>query len=90
MKAVNLSSKKLQITWKLQTDANGYQIQYAQNKKFTKNKKSASVSNYRSYKIISGLKKGKIYYVRVRSYQKQTSGKIYGKWSKVVKCQIKK
>ena len=90
VKAVNLSSKKLQITWKLQTDANGYQIQYAQNKKFTKNKKSASVSNYRSYKIISGLKKGKIYYVRVRSYQKQTSGKIYGKWSKVVKCQIKK
>ena len=90
VKVSNLTGQKLQITWMLQSDVNGYQIQYAQNKKFTKNKKTSSARLYRPYKIISGLSKNKMYYIRIRSYRRQDSGKLYGKWSKTVKCKIKK
>ena len=90
VKVSNLTGQKLQITWMLQSDVNGYQIQYAQNKKFTKNKKTSSARRYRPYKIISGLSKNKTYYIRIRSYRRQDFGKLYGKWSKTVKCKIKK
>ena len=90
VKAVNLNSKKLQITWSTQNGVSGYQLQYAQNKKFKKNKKTASAGKYRPYKIVSGLKKNKTYYIRVRAYNRENSGKVYGKWSKTVKCKIKK
>ncbi len=41
-------------------------------------------------KTITGLKKGKTYYVRVRAYQKADGRKYYGNWSKVKKVKIKK
>ena len=37
------------------------------------------------------LKKGKTYYVRVRAYKKDSTGrKVYGKYSKVMKVKITK
>lgn len=87
---VNLKGKRLMITWTKQDSASGYQIQYAQNKKFAKNKKTISCSKYRSMKLVSGLKINKTYYVRIRAYAKSDTGNLYGKWSKKVKCKIKK
>lgn len=87
---VNLTGKRLMITWARQDAASGYQIQYAMNKKFTLKKKTVSCSKYRSMKLIYGLKKKKTYYVRIRAYAKSDTGNLYGKWSKKVKCKIKK
>ena len=43
--------------------ASGYQIQYANNKKFTKGKKKLSVSKSKAFRIIKKLKK-KIRYIK--------------------------
>ena len=40
--------------------------------------------------VIKKLKKGKIYYVRMRSYQKSGSKKTYSAWSSYTKVKIKK
>lgn len=90
VRLVNLTRKRLMITWARQDAASGYQIQYAMNKKFTIKKKTVSCSKYRSMKLVSGLKKNKTYYVRMRAYVKTDNGNLYGKWSKKVKCKIKK
>ena len=87
---VNLKGKKMMITWTKQDNVSGYQLQYAMNKKFTLKKKTLSCSKYRSMKLVSGLKKNKTYYVRMRAYVQTDSGNLYGKWSKKVKCKIKK
>ena len=87
---VNLKGKKMMITWMKQDNISGYQLQYAMNKKFTLKKKTLFCSKYRSMKLVSGLKKNKTYYVRMRAYVQTDSGNLYGKWSKKVKCKIKK
>ena len=90
VKAKNKKKKKMAVSWKRKTGVSGYQIQYAQNKKFTKKKKTKNVAKYKSSATIKGLKKGKKYYVRVRAYKKGGGKKAYGKWSNVKKVKIKK
>ena len=70
------------------TGANGYQLVYATNKKFTKNKKTLTLKS--TTKTISKLKKGTTYYVKVRAYKVSNGKKVYGKYSSVKKVKIKK
>ncbi|MCR5339578.1 MAG: fibronectin type III domain-containing protein [Lachnospiraceae bacterium] len=85
----NNAKKKAKITWKKVKDADGYQIQYAQNKKFAKNTKTKKTA--KTSLTIKSLKKGKKYYFRLRTYVKGKDGKlVYGKWSKVKTVVIKK
>ena len=84
----NLKGKKAVVSWYKQEDMSGYQIQYAQNKKFTKGKKKLSASKSSAFRIITKLKK-KTYYFRVRTYKYSGGSRKYGKWSKVVKVKIK-
>lgn len=70
----------------------GYQIKYADNKRFKKAKivkvirnKTRSITN-KSWKV----KKGKTYYVKVRAMMKTKTGKtIYSKYSKTKKLNVK-
>lgn len=78
--------KKLLISWGWKSNVSGFQIQYAQNKKFTKKKRIKYAGKYAQDKVIRGLEKGKTYYVRIRAYQKVSGKKIYGKWSKIKKA----
>lgn len=84
----NLKGKKAVVSWYKQEGMSGYQIQYAQNKKFTKGKKKLSASKSSAFRIITKLKK-KTYYFRVRTYKYSGGSRKYGKWSKVVKVKIK-
>ena len=60
----------------------GYQLHLATNKKFTKNKKSVTVKKYKTVKKkVTGLKRGKKYYVRIRTYRIDKGKKIYSPWS---------
>ncbi len=87
----NSSSKKLKIKWKKVSTATGYQIQYSTSSKFTSSKtKTVTISKASTTsKTISGLKKGKTYYVRIRTY-KTVGGKTYSSWSAVKKITITK
>ena len=64
------------------TRITGYQIQLATNSKFTKGKKSVTVSGYSKVsKKVTGLKAKKTYYVRIRTYKTVSGTKYYSKWS---------
>lgn len=86
IKSVNVQSgRKLKVKWKKDGQVDGYQIQYSTNKKFSKELTTVTVSkNKTTQKMLTNLRKGKKYFVRVRSF-KNDNGRIYGEWSKVKK-----
>ena len=78
------------VKWKKQSAkmsksrVNGYQIQLATNKKFTKNRKLVTVKKYKKVsKKVTKLKGRKKYYVRVRTYKKVGGVRYYSPWSKI-------
>lgn len=87
----NSKGKKLQVTWSKQSYVTGYQLQYSTSKSFKSGNKTKTVSkNSTVKKTLSGLKKGKTYYVRIRSYRTVSGKKYYASWSTVKKVKIKK
>lgn len=88
-KVTSASKGKLTASWKKVSGVSGYQIQYSLNRDFS-SVKSVTASSAASSKTISSLTKGKVYYVRVRSYKKVGSKKYYSAWSQVKKVTVKK
>lgn len=76
--------KSFKVKWKkVSSQASGYQIQYATNSKFTKNKKTVTVKSYKTTsKTVTKLKAKKKYYVKIRTYKKVGSTTYYSGWSK--------
>ncbi len=81
--------KKLKISWKWFLDQDGFEMQYALNKSFTKGKKTKRYKAYNDRATLKKLKSKKTYYVRIRAYKKNKGKKIYGSWSAVKKCKVK-
>lgn len=81
--SVKAGKKSITVKWNKQTNqTNGYQLQLATNKSFTKNKKLINISkNKTSSKKISSLKAKKKYYVRIRTYKTVDGKKYYSSWS---------
>lgn len=92
VKAVkNVKTKKLNVTVKRDKLATGYQIKIGTNNKLTKNTKTANISKNKTVKqTFKKLKKGKKYYVKVRSYKKIDGKKAYGAWSSAKTVKISK
>ena len=86
----NQKGKKLKVSWKKNSAVNGYEIQYALDKNYKKPKKATIKKVKETSKVISGLKKNKKYYVRVRTYQKASGKNYYSNWSKTKTVTIKK
>lgn len=85
-KATAQKNRKLKVTWKRDSLATGYQVVVGTNAKVTKNKKVINVTkNKTTSKTFKKLKRGKRYYVKVRSYKKVDGKKLYGAYSKVKK-----
>ena len=87
--AKNSKSKQILLKYKKVSGAKGYEISYSTDKKFKKavTKKNTAKTSY----TISKLKKGKTYYVRIRAYKVDSTGKkVYGKYSSVKKVKISK
>ncbi|MBE5902304.1 MAG: carbohydrate-binding domain-containing protein [Lachnospiraceae bacterium] len=81
-----LGKQKIKVTWEKNSLADGYQIAY---RKKGGSWKYVTVSNKTTVsKVLTGLKKGKTYEVKVRAYQKVNGKKVYAKYSKVrtLKC----
>lgn len=79
LKATGSGRLKVYVRKKI-AGASGYEIQCATNSRFTqgvKKKRTTAIT-----KTVTGLKKGKRYYVRVRAYTKLPSGEyVYGSYS---------
>jgi hypothetical protein len=77
-------SDKVTLTWKKQTkQVSGYQIQYAADSKFTKNKTTILVKGAKkSSETITGLSGKTKYYFRIRTYKTVSGKKYYSEWSK--------
>ena len=81
---VTKGTKSFKVTWKKKTGVSGYQVQYATDKKFKKNKKTVTIEKKNATsKTIKKLKSKKTYYVRVRTYKIVNGKKVYSSWSKV-------
>ena len=77
------SKKSITVKWKKQTaQTTGYQIQYATDSKYSKDKKTVSVKDNKTVsKKISDLKAGKKYYVRIRTYKTVNGINLFSSWS---------
>ena len=86
------ASKKMTVKWKKQaTQTTGYQIQYATDSKFTKNKKSVTIKGATTTsRSITGLTGGKKYYVRIRTYKTVAKVNYYSAWSAKKAVTVKK
>lgn len=84
IKKVKSAKKAVSVQWKKVSGVKGYQVQVATDKKFKKNKKTATVKKQKTTKVtIKKLKAKKKYSVRIRTYKTVKGKKIYSSWSKV-------
>ncbi len=93
LKSVSASTRQLLVKWTPKTaQITGYQIQFSTNKKFTEGSATKTVmvtKNTLSQKVISGLTKGKKYYVRIRSYHTVNDVKYFSDWSDIISNTVK-
>lgn len=86
--AKNKKGKKISLSWKKNSQADGYEIVYSTSSYFyyanTKTvTKKTSVT-------LSRLSKGYTYYVKIRAYKKSNGTKIYGDYGNVKKVYVRK
>lgn len=83
------ANRSFTASWKKNIQAIGYQIQFAADSRFTKERKTVTVGKQSAtrYKI-SGLKNKKTYYVRIRSYKRVGKKVLYSSWSTVKKIWV--
>ncbi len=88
---VKAEAKKLKISWKKTANVKGYEIWYSTGKKFKKSStKKILVKKQKNTSVtVKKLKKGKTYYVKIRTYTVVDGKKVYGKWSKVIAQKVK-
>lgn len=80
---------KVEVQCKKDSHATSYQIAWADNSAFKKAHTLKSKKATTIQRTVTGLEKGKTYYIRVRSYKKSAGKTIWGKWSKAKKIQAK-
>ena len=90
VKKIKAGKKSLTVYWTKKKSVKGYEVQIAQNKKFTKKKKTKTLSSKKSKVKFSKLKKNKKYYVRVRTYKTVSKTNYYSGWSGAKAVTIKK
>ena len=85
---VNKIKKQLTMKWGKNNKVSGYEVIYSANKKFTNSKTVRKAKTTTSY-TVKGLKKGKTYYAKVRSYKTIDGKRVYGAFSTAKKATVK-
>lgn len=89
LRVKNKKKGKAAVAIKKTAGAEGYQISYAQDRKFQKAGKR--ITTKKRSLTVRKLKKGKTYYFRVRAYKLDSWGrKVYGKYSGIRKLYMRK
>lgn len=79
-----MKGKKLTVKWSKDPNATGYQIELASDEEFTNEYKKITVKGASNCsKSISGLKKGRKYCVRIRTFKTSKGINLYGAWSEI-------
>lgn len=86
--AKSTKKKQIKIIWKKASGVSGYEVLYSADRRFKK-AKTRTVSKSKTSLQIKGLKRRKIYNVRVRAYKTVYGKKVYGKYSKALKTKIR-
>lgn len=85
-KVARKGSKNLRVTWNKDKTVTGYQVYLSTSKNFKKGVKGVTVKKNTNYAYtFKNLKKGKTYYVRIRSYKKVGNKTYYSAYSTIVK-----
>ena len=92
---LSASKNKIKVEWKKLSSkerkkAKNIEIQVSRDKNFTKDVITKTVKSSKTSVTIKGLKKGKKYYVRIRTFTETKEGKIVSKWSKTKNIKTKK
>jgi hypothetical protein len=82
-------TRKLTATWSANTKATGYQLCYATNKSFAGSKTLTINGAHNKTKTISGLVRGKKYYVKVRAWKKVGQNNYFSAWTAVKQVHVK-
>ena len=91
LKSAKGGKKSATVTWTRPSKGQlrGYEVIFATDKNFKKNKKTFTVSSpSKTEWTFTGLKSGKKYYVKVRAYWPQSTN-VYSSWSKVKTVKVK-
>ncbi|WP_026669541.1 fibronectin type III domain-containing protein [Butyrivibrio sp. AE3006] len=75
--------KSITVKWNKQSEIDGYELQYAQDKKFKKNAKTVTINKAKTSATLKNLITDKKYFVRIRTYKKAGKSKSYSSWSEV-------
>ena len=85
------ASSQIKCGWNKDTQADGYQIQYAAGSTFSSGVRKLDVKGgSKQTALIEKLEAGKKYYVRIRSYKKVGSANWYSEWSAAKSVTVKK
>lgn len=84
------SSKTIKVTWAKRENVLGYEVQCDTSTKFKKRRSAIIKKGNVDSTTISNLKKGKKYYVRIRTYKKVSGKTYYSSWSKLKSTIVKK
>lgn len=82
-------SRRISINWKKGKKIKGYELYISSSKNFKSNTFSRVFGQSKTNTALTGLKSGKKYYVKIRSYAKVGKKKYYSEWSKIKQVKIK-
>ena len=82
------SKTKATVKWNNVSGETGYQVWYSTSKDGTYTRYGNAKANATSL-TMSGLKSGRTYYVKIRTYTKTGSGYVYGSYSSVKSVKVK-
>ena len=91
MTSVTAGKGQFAAKWSESSVFTGYQLQVSTDPYFGKDVKTFKIDNPETHEMtVTGLKSGKTYYVRVRSYQVFERMTYYGSWSReTMSCKVK-
>lgn len=90
IKKLTAGKKQFKATWSKVSGVNGYEVQYATDKNFKKNKKTVKITKQKTTSLtVKKLKSKTKYYVRIRSYKIVNGQKYYSAWSSSKNIKVK-
>ncbi len=88
-KVTSPKSKRISVAWKKDRTVTGYQIYISEKKNFKRRTIRKTLKKSKTRIKLAGLKRKKMYFVKIRAYKKVGNTKYYGGWSKAKKVRIK-
>ena len=87
--ALKAGNKQLAVSWKKGVGGVGYELEYGLKKDFDGAKKTVFPRTATIRRTLTGLKRGKTYYVRIRAWKKVGGTTYYSAWSGAKSAKVK-